>query len=105
VLVGHAGAFNALILKTEIALFKQVLEFGIVQALVHLFVLAYPLNYFRRRLLKDKYFSDESWPTVAALFFGIVSLAHYGSLLRITSIFLYYSIFGFFFVLNRRSAS
>ena len=43
--------------------------------------------------MKSKNVCYEALPSLAAITFGFLSLLHYGSLLRVTSIFLFYAFY------------
>jgi len=86
-LVGHGAGFGSESIKTEIGLLKGVLQWGIVHAVVVFWILLYPvLNYVKIRSI-----CFDALPSIAAIFFGFMSLLHYGSLFRITNIFLFFS--------------
>lgn len=86
---GHAIDFrNSISSLTEVSQLKIIFEFGLVPAILIFSVLLYPVVLWRKKnyLLK-------AFPAIAAILFGFFSLIHYGSLFRITSIFLFFSIY------------
>jgi hypothetical protein len=86
-LVGHAGAFGSRSADTEIAALGVVYRLGIIHATVLYSILLYPLW----RWFKARRWCATAVPAVAAVTCGFLSLAHYGSLFRITSVFLFYA--------------
>ena len=86
--VGHATGFGGESSDTEFAVLKIVLHLGIVHALVLLTILAWPLF----RFMKQRVRSQDALPSLAAVTCGVASLVHYGSLLRVTSVFVFYSL-------------
>jgi hypothetical protein len=89
---GHSLAFSAQITKTEVSFLKQIVQFGLIQSLIHFSILVYPFYIIQKLKIKLINLNKELWPLLATLFFGFFSMIHYGSLMRITSIFLFYSI-------------
>jgi len=88
-LIGHARAFGSEIIDTEIAHLKGVFQLGIVHASILYWILIYPIL----RFVKVRSFCSAALPGVAAIFFGFMSLIHYGSLLRSTNVLLFYAIY------------
>jgi hypothetical protein len=88
---GHGYAFNSDYVKTEVAFLKGIFEYGVFTALLLYLVLLYPLKLFikRRRSLN-------LLPYLAPVIFGFLSLLHYGSLFRSTSIGLFYAMYSLF---------
>lgn len=87
--VGHGQASGSHMVDIEIALMKLVVQFGIVHAVVLFWILLYPVLLFLKTRCRDLH----ALPMVAPVFFGFMSLAHYGSLLRETSVFLFYAFY------------
>jgi hypothetical protein len=87
--IGHASAFGSEIIHTEIGHLKLLFQLGIVHTLILYWILFYPILRFK----KVRSFCFDSLPGVAALFFGIMSMLHYGSLFRSTNILLFYAIY------------
>lgn len=88
-LIGHAAAFSSKIIQIEVGLLKAFFQFGIVHTTILFWILLYPIICFAKvRLL-----CLDALPSVAAIFFGFMSLLHYGSLFRVTSIFLFYAFY------------
>lgn len=90
---GHGNALGDDYAASEVAFLKCILEMGIIPACLLFYILIYPVYLF----LRLKVDSFQLTPYVAALAFGFVSLAHYGSLFRITSIALFYTFYALFF--------
>jgi len=88
-LAGHAYAFGSKAISTEIAFLKTVLQLGIVHAAIVFGMMLYPLF----RLVKSRPFCIDALPSAAAIFFGFMSLLHYGSVFRVTSVFLFFVFF------------
>ena len=88
-LVGHAAGFGSASIETEIGLLKGVLQWGIVHAVVVYWILLYPVF----RYVKIRSICFDALPSVAAISFGFMSLLHYGSLFRVTNIFLFFSFY------------
>lgn len=88
-IVGHARAFGSDMINTEIGIIGIALELGIVHVAIFFATLLFPLFQF----LKSKNVSYEVLPPLAAITCGFLSLMHYGSLLRVTSIFLFYAFY------------
>lgn len=86
-LVGHAAAFGSQSINTEVAALKGVYQWGIIHAAILYSILLYPLLQFWRA----RSHCSEALPSAAAILFGVMSLVHYGSLFRVTSIFLFYA--------------
>ena len=88
-IVGHAKAFGSEMIHTEIGMIGTMLELGILHVAIFFGTLVFPLFQF----LKSKNVCYEALPSLAAITFGFLSLLHYGSLLRGTSIFLFYAFY------------
>jgi len=88
-LVGHANAFLADAIHTEVSFLKITFQLGIIHASVFFVILLYPLW----RLIKLKLLCANSLPYIAVIIFGTLSLLHYGSLLRSTSVFIFFAIY------------
>lgn len=88
-IVGHAAAFGSDMIHTEIGIIGIALELGIVHVAIFFGTLLFPLFQF----LKSKNVCYEALPSLAAITCGFLSLLHYGSLLRGTSIFLFYAFY------------
>ena len=79
---------------TEVAFIKLIMQVGIIPSCILYFVLMYPLYVY----VVNKSCSFTLVPYLAAIVFGFLSLAHYGSLFRITSITIFYSMYALFFI-------
>jgi hypothetical protein len=79
---------------TEVAFFKIILELGIIPASLFFFILSYPAYL----VLKGKVDSLQLLPYLAALSFGFLSLLHYGSLLRVTNVAIFYAMYSLFLI-------
>jgi hypothetical protein len=89
VLVGHGAGFGSENIKTEIGLLKGLLQWGIIHAVVVYWILLYPVF----RYVKIRSICFDALPSVSAISFGFMSLLHYGSLFRVTNIFLFFSFY------------
>ena len=90
IFIGHIQSFLGG--GTEVALLKTFYELGIINTIILFLILLYPLIIFYK--LKNKKIT--TLPYQAAIFFGFLSLLHYGSLFRITSVFLFYVFYALF---------
>jgi hypothetical protein len=72
---------------TEIGAVRILYELGIIHATVLFLLVFYPVW----RWFKIRLWCLTAVPAVAAIVFGFLSLSHYGSLFRSTSVFLFYS--------------
>lgn len=88
---GHGYAFESDYVKTEVALLKGVFEYGVFIAMLVYLVLLYPLTLFVKGRRSVKLL-----PYLAPIIFGFLSLLHYGSLFRSTSIGLFYAMYSLF---------
>ena len=95
ILLGHGNAFGADIIRVEVSLIKQIVQFGIIQALTFFRILLDSLFVNLKSNNKEKKYNN--LPFIASIFFGFISLIHYGSLIRITSIFLFLSFASFIY--------
>ncbi len=92
--IGHAHIAGSEGVGTEVALLGGILHYGIVPACLLYWVLIYPpYVYFAS---KSRSFSP--LPYLAAIVFGFLSLAHYGSLFRVTNIAIFYAMYALFFI-------
>lgn len=89
ILVGHATGFGSQSIHTEVEHVKTIVQLGIVHAVILFWILLYPLACFSRRRSPPA----ELLPSLAAVSFGFMSLLHYGSLFRETSVFLFYALY------------
>lgn len=87
--MGHASTFSSSVVQTEVAILKIIYQFGIINSIFIFMILLYPLYIFT----KLKFKCVESLPSLSAVVFGFLSLLHYGSLFRVTSIFLFYAFY------------
>lgn len=89
ILVGHAAGFESEIISTEIAHLKILFQLGIIHGFILFWIMLYPVFRFAR----IRTFCLDALPSAAAIFFGFMSLLHYGSVFRVTSVFLFYVFF------------
>jgi hypothetical protein len=80
--------------EVEVAFIKGIMQLGIIPACYLYLVLIYPLYVY----VTNKTCSFTLLPYLAAIVFGFLSLAHYGSLFRITSIVVFYAMYALFFI-------
>lgn len=83
---GHAAGFGSDVVDTEVAHLKILLQLGVFHAAILFCIMLYPLW----GLAKNKRAPAGALPSAAAIFFGFMSLLHYGSTFRVTSVFLFY---------------
>ena len=98
VLSGHVIELNSNQQAVEIGILKIIYQLGIFHSLVLFFILLFPLYLF----IKYYYYSKNNFlllPALAVNIFGFLSMLHYSSLIRSTSIFLYYSISAMFIMI------
>jgi len=89
---GHGYLDTNEAIETEVALLKGIFQFGILPAIILYSILIYPLYLY----ITNKNKLSSAIPYLAALLFGFLSLAHYGSLFRISSIVIFYAIYSMF---------
>lgn len=89
IITGHAAIFGAEDIHTEIGLYGTILQLGIFHSAIFFGAMLFPLWKF----VKYKAVCFEAIPPLSAIVFGFSSLLHYGSVTRITSIFLFYAFF------------
>ena len=96
--IGHGISFeiSTLFNNSEIGLLKNIAELGIFHFALFLYVLLYPYFFYRKQLL----FNQDALPYVAAVLVGVLSLWHYGSLLRVTNAFIFLALYAQSFVLG-----
>lgn len=88
-LFGHAYVFKSEIITTEVGMLKDIVQMGIIHTIIIYWGLLYPVF----RFVKVRSHCYDALPSVAAIFFGFISLLHYGSLFRVTNIFLFYAFY------------
>jgi hypothetical protein len=98
ILSGHAIELDSPQIGVEIGLLKIIYQLGILHSLVLFFILLFPLYLFVKYYNYSKY-NVLLLPTLAANIFGFMSMLHYSSLVRSTSIFLYFSISSLFIII------
>ena len=82
--LGRVSGFS-----TEVALINLIFKLGLVPALILFGLMCYPFYLY----CKIRPPCLDALPALAAIFFGFVSLLHYGSIFRVTSIFMFYSFY------------
>jgi hypothetical protein len=87
--LGHATAFSSGIIVVETTFLKVVYQLGVIHTIILFWILLYPLQ----RFVKVRSFCPEALPSAAAIFFGFMSLIHYGSVFRETNIFLFFTFY------------
>lgn len=88
-LFGHAYVLKSEIINTEMGMLKDIVQMGIIHTIIIYWGLLYPVF----RFVKVRSHCYDALPSVAAIFFGFMSLLHYGSLFRVTNIFLFYTFY------------
>jgi hypothetical protein len=89
ILFGQGFGANIASVKTEVAIYKTILQQGIIHALIFFSILLYPLIVSYKK--SKKLFTLS--PALLPIAFSFLSLLHYGSLFRITSIYLFYALY------------
>lgn len=92
--LGFGYSTGSEFINSEAAFLKGVLELGIIPASLLYWILIYPAYIF----LRIKSQSLQMMPYLAAIVFGFLSLAHYGSLFRVTNIAIFYAMYALFFM-------
>ena len=92
--IGHGYIAVSEDVGTESAFLGGILQVGIVSACLLYWVLIYPAYVF----FASKSRSFAPLPYLAAIVFGFLSLAHYGSLFRVTNIAIFYAMYALFFI-------
>lgn len=92
--LGFGYSTGSEFIRTEAAFLKGVLELGIIPASLLYWILIYPVYIF----LSIKSQSFQTLPYLAAIVFGFFSLAHYGSLFRVTNIAIFYAMYALFLI-------
>ena len=92
--IGHGYIADSEVVGTESAFLGGILQVGIVSACLLYWVLIYPAYVF----FASKSRSFAPLPYLAAIVFGFLSLAHYGSLFRVTNIAIFYAMYALFFI-------
>jgi hypothetical protein len=87
-MLGHGTSFDTPIIRSEISFIKLLFGFGILHFVTLINLVLYPIFMWRKN----------GYPNIASgemfsILFGFVSLLHYGSLMRVTSIFLFFSLY------------
>jgi len=85
-LVGHAEGFESKSIHTEIALLGLFLQYGIFHTFIIIWLFWYPAYCY----IKTRSICTEALPSLAAIFFCFMSLLHYASMFRVTSVFLFF---------------
>lgn len=93
IILGHGAALGSELIITEIAFVKIILQIGLMHSIFLFTLLLFPHYIFLKIPKKTIQITQATLPSLGACFFGFISLAHYGSLFRITSIFLYFIFF------------
>jgi len=99
IVAGHAAAFNSASIHTEAGLYGLILQLGIVHAIIFFSLMLFPLW----RFISCRMASLEVIPYLAAVVFGFASLLHYGSITRITSVFLFFALLSMCIIVMERS--
>jgi hypothetical protein len=92
--LGFGFSTGSEFISTEVAFLKGVLELGVIPATLLYWILIYPVYI----SLSIKSQSFQTLPYLAAIVFGFLSLAHYGSLFRVTNIAIFYAMYALFLI-------
>jgi hypothetical protein len=92
VFTGHGSSlgFSSVGNTSEIAFIKMLMEFGLITWIVIMIILIYPIWCYALNRSKNK---QLALPYIAGIIVGVVSLWHYGSVLRITNIFVFFALY------------
>ena len=75
---------------TEVAILSMLTNFGLVTMIPLILFLCYPIYIF---LISKKEIKREMWIPIVTVCTGLLTLLHYGSLFRSTSIFLFFALY------------
>jgi hypothetical protein len=91
VFTGHGSSlgFSSVGNTSEIAFIKMLVEFGLITWIVIMIILIYPVWCYALNRSKDK---QLALPYIVGIIVGVVSLWHYGSVLRTTNIFVFFAL-------------
>jgi hypothetical protein len=92
--LGFGYSTGSEFIGTEVAFLKGIIELGVIPAGLLYWILIYPAYIF----LSEKSPAFQALPYLAAIVFGFLSLAHYGSLFRVTNIAIFYAMYALFFM-------
>lgn len=92
--LGFGYSTGSEFISTEVAFLKGILELGVIPASLLYWILIYPAYIF----FSEKSPALHALPYLAAIVFGFLSLAHYGSLFRVTNIAIFYAMYALFFM-------
>jgi len=86
----HLSGISDLGKSTEIALFSMITYLGIITIIPLLSLICYPFYIY---LNSNQVIKEKMWVPIITLFTGIITLWHYASLFRSTSIFLFFAFY------------
>ena len=97
----HLSGFSDMGRLTEFAIFTMLMNFGLFPMIPLISLLCYPIYIF---LISKKEIKREMWIPIVTVCTGLLTLWHYGSLFRSTSVFLFFAIYSMVIkkYLNRR---
>lgn len=84
--LGHAHSLGSQAVDTELAFLKLISQLGLIHAIVLFCIMLFPIFYY----VKTRNPPFSAVPSLAIVLFGFMSLLHYGSVFRVTSVFLYF---------------
>lgn len=92
VFIGHGTSlgFSNVGNVSEVAFIKLLVELGLITWMIFIFTLTYPILWFISNKNVDK---QLAMPYIGAIFTGLVSLWHYGTILRTTNIFVFFALY------------
>jgi hypothetical protein len=92
VFTGHGSSlgFSSVGNTSEIAFIKMLMEFGLIAWIAIMIILIYPIWCYVLNRSKNK---QLALPYIAAILVGVISLWHYGSVLRTTNIFVFFALY------------
>lgn len=92
VLFGHGSISESQIgVSTELAFIKLLVELGLIHWIVLISLLFYPATLFFSNKLRA--YRQIAVPYIAAVLVGVLTLWHYGSVLRTTNIFVFFALY------------
>ena len=86
----HLTRFSDMGRSTEASILTLLVNFGLFTMIPLILILCYPIYIF---LISKKEIKREMWVPIVTVCTGLLTLWHYGSLFRSTSIFLFFAFY------------
>tara|TARA_B100002019_G_C21215496_1_gene571768 strand:+ start:114 stop:533 length:420 start_codon:yes stop_codon:yes gene_type:complete len=90
--VGFGQHFNSIYIDNEVAFLKVILSRGFIPSMLLFLLIIYPFLLF----IKNSKFLFRVSPSAFSILFALLSLAHYGSLLRSTNLVIFFVLYTLF---------